>query len=147
MIIDPKNILCITSGLFRWWQPMYCRLQNLRTHLSAWTFLHMQYARILLCLVCLLGRCGISFPDVSILLGSNGAARLIKPQTQCITLIGHLWNWRWPVGVLTGYQVIDLVTTWIVLRQGGVELNPVFSGFSESIVFWPVMIIAKIGFI
>ena len=147
MITDSKNSLCITSGSFRWWQPMYCGLRNLKTRLSAWIFLRMQYARILPCPVCLLEKSGTSSPGASTLSGSNGAVQVTKPQTQFITLTGHLYNWRWPVGVLTGYQIVDLITTWIVLSQGGVELNPVFSGFSESVVFWPMMFCAKIGFI
>jgi len=56
-------------------------------------------------------------------------------------------EWRYVLVGMICLQVVDLGTTWTVLSQGGQELNPFFSWASELIIFYPLIGIAKIGFI
>lgn len=58
-------------------------------------------------------------------------------------------NSRWILATtgLFCLQALDLLTTRLVIDNGGVELNPVFSGFQPTIWFWPIMSVAKILFL
>ncbi|MCA1916211.1 DUF5658 family protein [Methanospirillum hungatei] len=62
--------------------------------------------------------------------------------------ISHLdLPWMIAITALFSLQVLDLLTTKLVLDYGGVELNPVFHIFQHTLWFWPIMTLAKILFL
>ncbi|MDD1729613.1 MAG: DUF5658 family protein [Methanospirillum sp.] len=56
---------------------------------------------------------------------------------------GTSW-WMMTIVALFCLQSLDLLTTKLVIEYGGVELNPVFSIFQQTIWFWPIMSAAKV---
>ncbi|MBP9008925.1 MAG: hypothetical protein BWY45_00115 [Euryarchaeota archaeon ADurb.Bin294] len=62
--------------------------------------------------------------------------------------ISHLdLPWMIAITALFSIQILDLLTTKLVLDHGGVELNPVFHIFQHTLWFWPIMTLAKILFL
>jgi hypothetical protein len=53
-------------------------------------------------------------------------------------------TWMMAITALFSVQVLDLLTTKLVLDYGGVELNPLFNVFQNTLWFWPIMTLAKI---
>ncbi|WP_319578809.1 DUF5658 family protein [uncultured Methanospirillum sp.] len=56
-------------------------------------------------------------------------------------------TWIAVIAVIVWVQILDLVTTRLVIDHGGTELNPLFNQFLESIWFWPIMTFAKMLFL
>jgi hypothetical protein len=52
-----------------------------------------------------------------------------------------------PITVLLCIQSLDLMTTRLVLDNGGAEINPCFSIFQGTVWFWPLMILIKVFFL
>jgi len=55
--------------------------------------------------------------------------------------------WITVIAVIVWIQVLDLMTTRLVIDHGGTELNPLFNPFQMSIWFWPIMMAAKMLFL
>lgn len=55
--------------------------------------------------------------------------------------------WIFMMGMIVCVQILDLVTTRLVIDHGGTELNPMFSPLLDSIWFWPTMAFAKVVFL
>lgn len=142
-----KLEICTTRNISRWWQRIYSRVQNQLIPLYQWissrTISRMHPGLQ----VCLPEREGGLLPGACTRWGLSGDPRPEEHRIPSSTLIGMLWPWRWPLVTLLGLQVLDLQTTWYILVNGGVEFNPFLSNHTESVIFWPFMILLKLWFV